>query len=289
MGVEVLGLSMEYRKKARALDEVRFTAETGVVALLGPEGAGKSTLLSILATLTEPTAGTALVDGLDVRKQKAEIRRRIGYLPPGVQPYRSLSVYDTLEYLALLSNQDHPPARRLRIERALERFHLAEYRERPAASLCAGLQRRLTLAQACLCNPSVLLADEPTAGLDPEESVRLLLYLRELGREGLVLLATSSVAEAEAVAVSVAVLREGRLLFHGPPEELIAPLEGRVWTMSPEAEPGLLHRNGFLRTGLCRVGAETRLRAVSENTPVAGAEPALPNLQDAYVSLLAKN
>jgi len=287
VGVEVAQLTKVYDNRVRALDTVSFEAQSGVLGLLGPNGSGKTTLMSIMATLLDPSAGTIRVDGLDVRKNKPEIRRRIGYLPQDVGLYPNLTVFETLEYMGLLYNLDDPADLRRRIDRSMERLNLTRLRDRQVQTLSGGMRQRVALAQAILPEPSVLIVDEPTAGLDPEERIRVRSFFAELARECLIVLSTHIVADIEAVASSLAVLRHGNLLYFGSPEELLASLGERVWTFAEDASA--TSPEGFLETGLYRLPGGVQVRGVAETRPCAGAELTPPNLEDAYVWLMAKD
>jgi ABC-2 type transport system ATP-binding protein len=289
VGVEVLQLTKTYDGRVKALDSVSLKAETGVLGLLGPNGSGKTTLMSIMATLLEPSAGTVMLDGLDVRKQKPEIRRRIGYLPQEVGLYPNLTVFETLDYMALLYNLDDPEDRKQRIERAMARLNLTQLRDRQVQTLSGGMRQRVALAQAVLPQPSVLIVDEPTAGLDPEERIRVRSFFADLARECLIVLSTHIVADIEAVASSLAVLRFGTLRYSGTPEALLRSLEGRVWSVDlpPEGAASLGER--FLETGLYRLPGGVQVRGVADQAPCSDAVATAPNLEDAYVWLMAKD
>jgi len=288
VGVEVIQLTKVYDGQVKALNDVRLQVESGVLGLLGPNGSGKTTLMSIMTTLLEPTSGTIRVEGLDVRKQKPEIRRRIGYLPQEVGLYPNLTVWETLDYMGLLYNMDDAAERRRRIERTMERLNLTHLRDRQVGTLSGGMRQRVALAQAVLPQPAVLVVDEPTAGLDPEERIRVRSFFAEMARECLIVLSTHIVADIEAVASSLAVLRLGQLRYFGSPEALLASLEGRVWMLDLPPGGEALPENGFLETGLYRLPEGIQVRGVAEKAPVAGAQPAPPNLEDAYVWLMAR-
>lgn len=288
MGVEVVNLTKVYDGRVKALDGVQFRGDTGVLGLLGPNGSGKTTLMSIMATLLEPSEGTILVDGLDVRKQKPEIRRRIGYLPQDVGLYPNLTVYETLDYMGLLYHLDDAADRDARIERAMGRLNLLHLRNRQVGTLSGGMRQRVALAQAVLPQPSVLIVDEPTAGLDPEERIRVRSFFAELARECLIVLSTHIVADIEAVASSLAVMRFGHMRFSGTPEELLTSLQGRVWAMDLPADGRTPQAEGFLETGLYRLPGKVQVRGVAEKRPFVDAEPVVPNLEDAYVWLMAR-
>jgi ABC-2 type transport system ATP-binding protein len=288
VGVEVVQLTKVYDGRVKALDDVRLEAQSGVLGLLGPNGSGKTTLMSIMATLLEPTAGTIRIDGLDVRKQKPEIRRRIGYLPQDVGLYPNLTVFETLDYMGLLYNLDDDKDRARRIDRAMERLNLTHLKDRQVQTLSGGMRQRVALAQAVLPEPSVLIVDEPTAGLDPEERIRVRSFFADLARECLIVLSTHIVADIEAVASSLAVLRFGHMRYFGTPENLLRALEGRVWMLELPAE-GAAIGDGFLETGLYRLPGGVQVRGIADSPPTSDAQPAPPNLEDAYVWLMARN
>jgi ABC-type multidrug transport system ATPase subunit len=288
VGVEVIQLTKIYDGQVKALDEVRLQVESGVLGLLGPNGSGKTTLMSIMTTLLEPTAGTIRVEGLDVRKQKPEIRRRIGYLPQEVGLYPNLTVWETLDYMGLLYNMDDPADRRRRIDRTMERLNLTHLRDRQVGTLSGGMRQRVALGQAVLAQPAVLVVDEPTAGLDPEERIRVRSFFADMARECLIVLSTHIVADIEAVASSLAVLRLGRLRYFGTPEALLASLQGRVWMFDVPVGEASMPENGFLETGLYRLPEGIQVRGVADQAPAEGAQPAAPNLEDAYVWLMAR-
>lgn len=288
MSVEVLQVTKTYDNKVTALDKVALRAESGVLGLLGPNGSGKTTLMSIMATLLEPTSGTIMMDGLDVRKQKPEIRRRIGYLPQDVSLYPNLTVYETLDYMGLLYHLDDPTDRHRRIERSLQRLNLTHLRDRMVGTLSGGMRQRVALGQAVLPDPAVLIVDEPTAGLDPEERIRVRSFFAELARECLIVLSTHIVADIEAVASSLAVLRFGKLVYSGTPEELLTTLEGRVWTLNLPSDGRAAPAGEFLETGIYRLPGSIRVRGVADKAPSADAELSPPNLEDAYVWLMAR-
>jgi ABC-type multidrug transport system ATPase subunit len=290
VGVEIVQLTKVYDAKVKALDNVELKADSGVLGLLGPNGSGKTTLMSIMATLLEPSQGTVLVDGLDVRKQKPEIRRRIGYLPQDVGLYPNLTVFETLDYMALLYNLDNRDDRHSRIERAMQRLNLTHLRDRQVQTLSGGMRQRVALAQAVLPQPSVLIVDEPTAGLDPEERIRVRSFFADLARECLIVLSTHIVADIEAVASSLAVLRFGVMRYSGTPEDLLRSLEGRVWMFQQrdsDKVPG--KEQGFLETGLYRLPGGVQIRGVCEHAPVSDAQSVAPNLEDAYVWLMTRD
>jgi ABC-2 type transport system ATP-binding protein len=289
VGVQAKDLTKIYDGRIRALDNISFSAESGVLGLLGPNGSGKTTLMSMMATLNDPTSGVLTVDDMDVRKNKPEIRRRIGYLPQDVGLYPNLTVFETLDYMGLLYNLDDPKDRAQRIDRSMERLNLQHLRDREVQTLSGGMRQRVALAQAIIAQPSVLIVDEPTAGLDPEERIRVRSFFADLARECLIVFSTHIASDVEAVASTLVVLRHGRMLYFGSTEDLLKSLEGKVWSISQHEFQQQAPEYGFLETGLYRTPQEIQVRGVGEKQPCAAAVNAAPNLEDAYIWLMAKD
>jgi ABC-2 type transport system ATP-binding protein len=284
--VEVDGLTKIYEGGVKALDNVSLRVESGVFALLGPNGSGKTTLMSILATLLEPTSGTARVDGLDVRRDKPAIRSRLGFLPQDLGMYPSLTAYEFLDYMALLYLMNDRAARRAAIDNALERTNLTHLRDRRVEQMSGGMRQRLGIAQAILNSPQLLIVDEPTVGLDPEERIRARSLLAELGTDRVIILSTHIVADVEAVAEGIAVMHLGTLRFAGTPEEMLASIAGKVWTV--EAQPNEMEalRTRYVETGIFRTPTGVQVRLVGDRVDHPTARAAEPTLEDAYIKLM---
>src|SRR5258708_11634357 len=201
----------------------------GIFALLGPTGAGKSTLMPMLATLLDPTTGTATVGDFDIRLQKDEVRRILGYLPQDFGLYPSLTAYETLDYIGLLYNMTNAAVRKSRINEMLERMNLTDVRDRQVGGFSGGMMQRVGLAQALLNSPRLLIVDEPTAGLDPEERIRVRSLLAEIAGERVILLSTHLIEDVEAVADRVAILHKGQLRFVGDVAGMLEEVRGKVW------------------------------------------------------------
>jgi ABC-2 type transport system ATP-binding protein len=263
-----------------------LTITDGIFALLGPNGAGKSTLMSILATLLEPTKGVALVDGHDVRREKDAIRQVLGYLPQDFGLYPLLTAYETLDYMALLCNIQDPEARRTRIDALLERMNLTDVRNRAVGGFSGGMRQRVGLAQALLNSPKLLIVDEPTAGLDPEERIRVRSLLAELGGERVILLSTHLIEDVEAVADRVGILHRGKLRYVGDVAGMLEQVRGKVWQLdaTPEELPAL--RGRYLETGLLREGGRIHIRIVTDKPDGEKFRPVEPTLEDAYIWLM---
>lgn len=287
MGLEIVQLWKKYRGGTTALQDVSLSLESGVLAVLGPAGAGKSTLGAIVATLEPPSRGTATVDGLDIWKKRPEVRRRIGYAPQDAALFDQLTVTETLDYLALIQGMDHPPARRIRVARALDRFELLDQAQTPVHSLSPGANRRLLLAQAALGQPGLLIFDGPTYGIEPDEAARIRTLIGDLGRECAVLLLTEDVNDL-AVANSVLVLHQGRVRYTGTPEGLAAQVDGRAWSLDVLAGDVRPAPNVWVFSGIERIPGGWRLRGVADQPPSDQAERAVPRAEDGYAWLLTR-
>jgi len=243
--------------------------------------------MRMLATLLEPTAGTATVDDQDIRKNRVEIRRLLGYLPQDFGLYPSLSVEEQLDYMALLSEMTDPVQRGEAVERVIRQANLAEIRGRKVGELSGGMRQRLGIAQALLTSPHLLIIDEPTSGLDPEERIRIRSLLAELGGDRVVMLSTHIVADVEATADSLLILRQGEVLFTGTIDELRERTRGRVWMVEVPREGLAQMKEQYLFTAVYRAGDRMRIRVVADEVKEGGAEPDEPTLEDAYLDTMA--
>ncbi len=283
--IEIEKLTKRYeRAAAPALDEVSLSVGTGVFGLLGPNGAGKSTLMRILATLVEPSAGTARVAGHDVRRERAAIRDLLGYLPQEFGFYPRLTAYETLDYLALLSGLGRE--RRARIEEVLAIVNLGDMARKRVGTFSGGMRQRLGIAQALLNSPKVLIVDEPTAGLDPVERVRFRTLLAELSARGTILLSTHIVADVASACSDLAVMRTGRIVYRGAPAGLAARARGRVWgtTITPDALPAIERTCTVAAATATPAGLEVRL--VGAPPDGLTLTPLEPTLEDGYLAIV---
>jgi ABC-type multidrug transport system ATPase subunit len=272
----------EYRGGVRALSAVSLTLEPGVLGLLGPNGAGKSTLMRILATLARPTRGKVTWDGADITREPDALRAVLGYLPQDFGVYPNLSPQEFLEYLAAARGMTGPRARQ-RIEALLDLVNLVDARKRPLGGFSGGMRQRVGIAQALLNDPQLLIVDEPTGGLDPEERVRFRNLLSDLAGERIVILSTHIVSDVEAVATRIALLAHGRLVADASPEALLRAAEGCVWEMVVGSEELAALRARHRVAGLVRRSDGALVRIVAEQPPAPGARPAAPALEDAYL------
>jgi ABC-2 type transport system ATP-binding protein len=287
MRLEIAGVCKTYRGGVCALRGVTLSLGPGVLGLLGPNGAGKSTLMKILATITRPTAGRVLWDAADIASRPDALRRVLGYLPQDFGVYPNLNAIEFLEYLAAVKGLQAAAARK-RIAELLDLVNLTAAAKRPLGGYSGGMRQRVGIAQALLNDPRLLIVDEPTAGLDPEERLRFRNLLSELSGERIVILSTHIVSDIEAVASGIAIMAQGELLAHDAPEDLLARLEGRVWeVVVGSAELPALRRAHLVSSTAHRADG-LHVRVVANVAPTAAARPLEPSLEDAYLDALTE-
>jgi ABC-2 type transport system ATP-binding protein len=281
-------LSKQYPRGVWGLRDFSLELGPGVIGLLGPNGAGKSTLMRILATITRPTEGTVAWNGIDVLKSPDELRAVLGYLPQDFGVYPNLSGVEFLEYAAAIKGLGAKSARR-RIDELLTALNLAGAAKRPLGEYSGGMKQRIGIAQALLNDPQLLIVDEPTVGLDPEERVRFRNLLADLAGGRIILLSTHIVSDVEAAATEIVILHKGRMLQHAAPEKLLALLSGRVWqwVVPSESLPALKQKH--IVSGTVRRENGILVRAVSDTAPAPEAQAVPPNLEDVYLHLVSGN
>jgi ABC-2 type transport system ATP-binding protein len=231
--IEIKGLNKVYPNGNHALKDVSMTIENGMFGLLGPNGAGKSSLMRILVTLAKPTSGQILVNGLDLQKNRKEIRSMLGYLPQDFRFFAKLRTYEFLDYIARLAGMNKSSVRKDAIEKMLEEVGLYEARNRFANNLSGGMKRRLGIAQALIGDPQIIIVDEPTTGLDPEERIRFRNLLTRISeRDVVIILSTHIVGDISSTCTDMALMNKGLLAFKGSPEELISQARNNVWRIN---------------------------------------------------------
>jgi ABC-2 type transport system ATP-binding protein len=259
----------------------------GVLGLLGPNGAGKTTLMSILATITRATEGRVVWNGTDLAANPDALRSTLGYLPQDFGVYPNLNAVEFLEYLAAVKGLDAAASKR-RIDELLNLVNLTDVGKRPLGGYSGGMRQRVGIAQALLNDPQLLIVDEPTAGLDPEERVRFRNLLSELSGERIVILSTHIVSDVEATATDIALISQGTLVAHASPEELLRKVEGKVWEwVLPSAELNAA-RQRYLISNTARRSDGVHARVLGDTAP-HGAQPVTPNLEDAYLYCLSQH
>ncbi len=287
MHLTIQSLSKQYRRDFWGLRDFDLEVKPGVIGLLGPNGAGKSTLMRMLATITQPSAGTIQWNGVDVVKSPDALRSTLGYLPQDFGIYPNLSAQEFLEYIAAIKGLDARSARR-RIEELLVLVNLVHAAKRPLGGYSGGMKQRVGIAQALLNDPQLLIVDEPTVGLDPEERVRFRNLLSDLSGERIIFLSTHIVSDVEATATEIVIINKGRKLQHAAPEKLLQTLEGKVWqwVVPSESLPALKQKH--IVSGVVRRQDGIQVRAVSEAAPASNAQSVAPSLEDVYLHLVSQ-
>ena len=284
MKIEIKNLTKTYSGGFKALDSVNLTITGGMFGLLGPNGAGKSTLMRILVTLMQPTSGQVLVDGRDISGYRKEMRKMVGYLPQDFRFFAKLRSWEFLDYAARLGGMNSKKERDARVDEMLESVGLFEFRNRMANKLSGGMKRRLGIAQALIARPSVIIVDEPTTGLDPEERIRFRNLLSDLGHsETIIILSTHIVGDISSTCNQMALLNEGSLIYHGTPDHLVEKAKGFVWRaeVSPEVYETIKTEVPIIST--IPSGGGWEIQFVGEKPEGIEAVAVDPNLEHAYV------
>ena len=284
--LSIRSLVKVYPGPVTALQGVNLDVPTGMFGLLGPNGAGKSTLMKVVAGLLEPTSGEVDLDGIDVVREPHKLRPVLGYLPQDFGIYPNLTAVEFLDYLAAARGLPAGVARR-RIEELLALVNLSEAARRAIGGYSGGMRQRLGIAQALLNDPELLIVDEPTVGLDPEERNRFRHLLTEMAGERIVILSTHIVSDVEATATHIALINRGRLIASATPEALLQRVEGRVWEWLVASDELTAVKSRHRISSTQRRSDGVRVRAVSDSQPAPSAQPATPNLEDAYLMFIA--
>ena len=287
MELRIENLSKVYPNGVRALDGVSLTIPRGLFGLLGPNGAGKSTLMRILATLQEADSGSVTFNGLDVLKQKEEVRKILGYLPQDFGVYPKISALDMLDHLALLKGFVRTRDRRELVDALLQRVNLWDVRKKALSGFSGGMRQRFGIAQALIGDPTLLIVDEPTAGLDPSERNRFYNLLSEVGENVIVILSTHIVQDVMELCTNTAIIDLGRVMFAGAPEEAIRELDGKIWrrNIAKSELPEYVKRFKVISNKL--VAGRPQIHIYSDVVPDDGFLPAAPDLEDVFFSRIS--
>jgi ABC-2 type transport system ATP-binding protein len=287
MNLSIKNVSKQYRHDSWGLRDFSLDLEAGVLGLLGPNGAGKSTLMRILATVTDKTGGAVTWNGVDITRRPDNLRQVLGYLPQDFGVYPNLNALEFLEYMAAIKGLDTKFAKR-RIAELLQLVNLMDSAKRPLGGYSGGMKQRVGIAQALLNDPQLLIVDEPTAGLDPEERVRFRNLLADLSGQRIVILSTHIVSDVEATATSIAIINKGQRITHAAPERILQAVEGKVWTWVVSSEEFAKLRQSHLISSTARRSDGVHVRVVSARQPNLTAEPVSATLEDAYLYLISR-
>lgn len=283
MFISIDHLGKDFRKKPAALDNVTLDLPQGMIGLLGSNGAGKTTLMRILCGIIQPTRGKVMIDGHDLAEATARraVKKTLGYLPQDVEPYPNLTPLEFLDYVGVLKGIDSAKRRTQQARELIAQVGLSDAQDRKVGGFSGGMRRRVGIAQALMGDPQLLIVDEPTAGLDPEERMRFRTLLATLGQNRTVILSTHILDDVTQTCPYVFVLREGNLRYDGSTEGLIEAARGRTWLTAAQTSPPPEHVTVVNAT---TTGAGTQYRIITDRPP-ADAVAIEPNLEDGYMAL----
>ena len=282
MQLTVNNLGKQYKSDFWGLKDFSLDIKPGILGLLGPNGAGKSTFMRMLATITKPTDGMITWNGVNVVKSPDVLRDVLGYLPQDFGVYPNLNAVEFLEYMAAIKGLNTAIAKK-RIDELLQLTNLVEAAKRPLGGYSGGMKQRVGIAQALLNDPQLLIVDEPTVGLDPEERVRFRNLLSDLSGERIVILSTHIVSDVEATATHIALVNKGQLLREAAPEKLLNELENKVWEWTVHSDDLPALKQKHIISGTIRRSDGVQVRVVCADKPDAHAQNVSPNLEDAYL------
>jgi ABC-type multidrug transport system ATPase subunit len=288
LNLSIENLGKKYSGNNWGLRNFSLSIYSGVVGLLGPNGAGKSTLMRLITTVTKPTEGTVIWDGMSIVSSPERVRKVLGYLPQDFGIYPNLNAVEFLSYLAAARGITGKSAR-TRINQLLELVNLIDARKQRLSSLSGGMKQRVGIAQALLNDPQLLIVDEPTAGLDPEERIRFRNLLSELSGDRIVILSSHIVSDLEATATSIAIMNKGSLVAHASPEELLKSVKGKVWEVVIASSDLADLKQTHVVGNTIRTSAGVQARVIGEAAPSPEAVHVTPTLEDAYLLLLSKD
>ena len=281
--IKITDLSKNFGSK-QALKNISLDINQGMFGLLGPNGAGKTTLMKIISTLLKKNCGEVTVCGIPVEKS-SEIRGLNGYLPQDFSMYGNMNAYEALDYLATLSGMKKSE-RKTKVPELLEKVNLLEQRKTQVKAMSGGMKRRLGIAQSMIHDPKVIIVDEPTAGLDPEERVRFRNLLCEIAKDRIVLLSTHIVGDIEATCEEIAVLNQGEIVFRGTVRELLKLVENKVYTLEISTSELDMMKERYLVTGILTSGSLAKVKLIADEKPFESATLCSADVEDAYMYLM---
>lgn len=285
----ISNLSKTYPNGVEALKNVSLEIPAGMYGLLGPNGAGKSTLMRTIATLQQPDTGAVNLNGVDVLSQPGELRKILGYLPQDFGVYPRISAVDMMDHMAILKGFSNRSERKEVVETLLQQTNLYDVRKKALSGFSGGMRQRFGIAQALIGDPKLIIVDEPTAGLDPEERNRFLNLLSDIGEHKVVILSTHIVDDVTNLCPNMAIINEGRIVSEGKPADLIASLSGSIWTKTVDREDVEDHKTRHVVISSHLYAGRYRLHVLSDTDPGDGFSSQEPDLEDVYFSTLLAN
>ncbi|TFV96100.1 ABC transporter ATP-binding protein [Algoriphagus kandeliae] len=288
MELIINNLSKTYPNGVKALNGVSLTIPQGMFGLLGPNGAGKSTLMRTIATLQEADSGSIQLDGIDVLHDKQAVRERLGYLPQDFGLYPRINAETMLDHIAQMKGIGNKSERKEVVASLLNRVNLFKDRKKALGTYSGGMRQRFGIAQALVGNPSLIIVDEPTAGLDPSERNRFYNLLSEIGENTIVILSTHIVEDVNTLCSNMAIICTGEVLMQGTPKEGLALVNGKIYQKTIEKSELDHYRKDFHVISTKLISGKLSLRIESESDPGNGFEPAAADLEDVYFSFISK-
>jgi len=284
--LQINNLSKTYPNGVKALNEINLEITNGMFGLLGANGAGKSSLMRTIASLQEPSSGSISFNTTDVVSNPHEIRKQLGYLPQEFGVYPKISAEKLLNHLAILKGIINKTERKEQVAALLQQVNLYQHRKKSVYTFSGGMRQRFGIAQALLANPKLIIVDEPTAGLDPEESNRFLNLLSEIGENVIVILSTHIVEDVRDLCTKMAILANGKIITHGNPSELVATINGKIWSKIVPKTAIEAYKKAFDVISTKLVSGKTQIRVIADSRPEEGFELITPNLEDFYFATL---
>ena len=290
MKITIENLNKVYPNGNKALTDINLEINNGMFGLLGPNGAGKSSLMRILVTLMQPSSGKVTMNGYDLSKDREQIRSLLGYLPQDFRFFSHLKTYEFLDYAARLAGMRDSKKRKLAVDKMLEEVGLFEARDRKANNLSGGMKRRLGIAQALINEPKIIIVDEPTTGLDPEERIRFRNLLSTMSTQDvIIILSTHIVGDISSSCTDMALLNQGGLAFTGSPDQLVAKAEGKVWLIQATEEEYLEINEKYPVISNVPTSEGWEIQVVGDSMNGYDARNIAPNLEHAYVYFMESN
>tara|TARA_R110002051_G_scaffold324970_1_gene424908 strand:+ start:97116 stop:98003 length:888 start_codon:yes stop_codon:yes gene_type:complete len=287
--LQINNLTKTYSNDVKALNGINLEITNGMFGLLGANGAGKSSLMRTIASLQEPTSGRILFNDSDIVQKPEDIRKHLGYLPQEFGVYPKISAEKLLNHLAVLKGILNKNARNAQVTALLQQVNLYQHRKKNVYTFSGGMRQRFGIAQALLGNPQIIIVDEPTAGLDPEESNRFLNLLSEIGENVIVILSTHIVEDVKNLCPKMAILSNGEIISEGNPTELVASIKGKIWTKIISKNDMEVYKKALDVISTKLVAGETQIRVLSDTKPEVGFELITPNLEDFYFTTIFNN
>lgn len=284
--LSIRNLSKTYGNQVKALDDVSLEIPAGMFGLLGPNGAGKSSLMRTIATLQSADSGEIVFDGTNVAEQPEDIRATLGYLPQDFNVYPRVSAYQLLDHIAILKGVTKSQERKALVNRLLEQTNLHQVRKKAVATFSGGMRQRFGIAQALIGDPKLIIVDEPTAGLDPEERNRFHNLLADIGQHKVVILSTHIVEDVADLCPRMAVLADGRIQIEGEPQALTDQLNGQIWRTTVDKQAMATTMANFPVISSRLQGGRSVLHVLSSESPGVDFEPVAPDLEDVYFATL---